>query len=126
MVIWSEPAKADLRHIFAYIAHDSRHYAKKVTQEIVESPKPVGKFAASRQPNIVGAPRWRSGVHDHFMMGNRAPGCKGRMSAGHQIQQYRCALLASTSRVPLFALFARGAFRNQKQKTRTMRRVEVL
>lgn len=35
MVIWSDPAKADLRHIFEYIAHDSHHYAKKVTQEIV-------------------------------------------------------------------------------------------
>lgn len=36
MVIWSEPAKADLRHIFEYIAHDSHHYAKKVVQEIVD------------------------------------------------------------------------------------------
>jgi plasmid stabilization system protein ParE len=36
VVIWSEPAKADLRHIFEYIAHDSRHYARKVTQEIVD------------------------------------------------------------------------------------------
>ena len=36
MVIWSDPAKADLRHIFEYIAHDSHHYAKKVTQEIVD------------------------------------------------------------------------------------------
>ncbi|HFD11986.1 MAG TPA: type II toxin-antitoxin system RelE/ParE family toxin [Crenotrichaceae bacterium] len=36
MVIWSEPAKADLRSIHDFIAHDSRHYAKKVTQEIRE------------------------------------------------------------------------------------------
>ncbi|MBI5451036.1 MAG: type II toxin-antitoxin system RelE/ParE family toxin [Gammaproteobacteria bacterium] len=36
MVIWSEPAKADLRHIFEYIAHDSHHYARKVTQEIMD------------------------------------------------------------------------------------------
>ena len=35
-MIWSEPAKADLRHIFEYIAHDSHHYAKKVTQEIAD------------------------------------------------------------------------------------------
>lgn len=35
MVIWTDPAKADLRRIFEYIAHDSRHYADKVTQEIV-------------------------------------------------------------------------------------------
>ena len=35
MVIWTSPAKADLRHIFEYIAHDSPHYARKVIQEIV-------------------------------------------------------------------------------------------
>jgi plasmid stabilization system protein ParE len=35
MVIWSDPAKADLRAIHDFIAHDSRHYAKKVTQDIV-------------------------------------------------------------------------------------------
>ena len=35
MVIWSEPAKADLRAIHDFIAHDSGHYAKKVTQDIV-------------------------------------------------------------------------------------------
>ncbi len=34
MVIWSEPAKADLRSIHDFIAHDSHHYAKKVTQDI--------------------------------------------------------------------------------------------
>ncbi|MEA3411597.1 MAG: hypothetical protein U9R74_08660 [Pseudomonadota bacterium] len=34
MVIWSEPAKADLRSIHDFISHDSRHYAKKVTQDI--------------------------------------------------------------------------------------------
>jgi plasmid stabilization system protein ParE len=34
MVIWSKPAKADLRSIHDFIAHDSRHYAKKVTQDI--------------------------------------------------------------------------------------------
>ena len=35
-MIWSEPAKADLRSIHDFIAHDSRHYAKKVTQDIRE------------------------------------------------------------------------------------------
>lgn len=35
MVIWSDPAKTDLRSIYDFIAHDSRHYAKKVTQDIV-------------------------------------------------------------------------------------------
>jgi len=36
MVIWSEPAKADLRSIHDFIAHDSLHYAKKMTQDIRE------------------------------------------------------------------------------------------
>lgn len=36
MVTWSEPAKADLRSIHDFIAHDSGHYAKKVTQDIRE------------------------------------------------------------------------------------------
>lgn len=36
MVIWSEPARADLHSIHDFIAHDSRHYAKKVIQEIRE------------------------------------------------------------------------------------------
>lgn len=35
MVIWSDPAKTDLRSIHDFIAHDSGHYAKKVTQDIV-------------------------------------------------------------------------------------------
>jgi len=36
MVIWSQPAKADLRAIHNYIARNSRYYAKKVTQDIRE------------------------------------------------------------------------------------------
>ena len=36
MVTWSDPAKMDLRSIHDYIAHDSRYYAKKVTQDIAE------------------------------------------------------------------------------------------
>ena len=36
MVIWSEPAKVDLRSIHDFIAHDSPHYAKTVTQDIRE------------------------------------------------------------------------------------------
>ncbi len=36
MVIWTEPAKADLRSIHDFIAHDSKHYAKKVIQGIRE------------------------------------------------------------------------------------------
>lgn len=36
MVIWSEPAKADLRAIHDFIATDSPYYAKKVAQDIRE------------------------------------------------------------------------------------------
>jgi len=34
MVIWSLPARADLKHIHDFIAKDSPYYAKKVAQEI--------------------------------------------------------------------------------------------
>jgi len=36
MVIWSIPAKYDLRKIHDYIASDSKFYAIKVSQEFVE------------------------------------------------------------------------------------------
>jgi plasmid stabilization system protein ParE len=36
VVIWSRPARADLRSIHDFIAHDSRFYAKKVVQDIRE------------------------------------------------------------------------------------------
>ena len=36
MVRWSGPARMDLKRIHDYIANDSRYYAKKVVQTIVE------------------------------------------------------------------------------------------
>jgi plasmid stabilization system protein ParE len=36
VVKWADQAKADLKAIHDYIARDSTHYAKKVTQELVE------------------------------------------------------------------------------------------
>jgi len=36
VVTWSDHAKADLRSIHDFIANDSRHYAKQVTQAIVD------------------------------------------------------------------------------------------
>jgi len=36
VVIWSEPAKTDLRSIHNFIARDSHYYAKKVAQDIRE------------------------------------------------------------------------------------------
>jgi toxin ParE1/3/4 len=35
VVVWSNPAREDLRLIQQYIAHDSKHYAKKVIQDIL-------------------------------------------------------------------------------------------
>lgn len=35
-MIWSHPARADLRSIHDFVAHDSRFYAKKVVQDIRE------------------------------------------------------------------------------------------
>jgi glycosyltransferase involved in cell wall biosynthesis len=36
MVIWSDPAKADVRAIHDFIAHDSKFYARTVLQDIME------------------------------------------------------------------------------------------
>ncbi len=36
MVIWTEPARQDLKSIFAFIAQDSPIYAKKAVKHIVE------------------------------------------------------------------------------------------
>lgn len=36
MVRWSDQAKADLKAIHNVIARDSKHYAKKVTRELVD------------------------------------------------------------------------------------------
>ena len=36
MVIWSDPAKEDLKKIYDYIAGDSKYYAIKVSQEFIE------------------------------------------------------------------------------------------
>lgn len=35
-MIWTDPVKADLRSIHDFIAPDSRHYARKVVQDIVD------------------------------------------------------------------------------------------
>jgi toxin ParE1/3/4 len=44
MVIWSEPAKEDLKKIFDYIASDSKYYAIKVSQEFVEKSEQLEKL----------------------------------------------------------------------------------
>ncbi len=45
MVKWSNPAKNDLKQIYDYIAKDSKHYAKKVSLDIVESTEKLNEFA---------------------------------------------------------------------------------
>jgi len=47
MVIWSNPAKADLRAIHDFIAHDSKFYAKKVLQDIIEKSRALGALPRS-------------------------------------------------------------------------------
>ncbi len=44
MVIWSIPAKQDLKKIYDYIARDSKYYAEKVSQDIVEKSELLHKF----------------------------------------------------------------------------------
>ena len=47
MVIWSEPAKADLRAIFSHIANDSKFYARKVSQDIIEKSEVLDRLPRS-------------------------------------------------------------------------------
>lgn len=44
MVIWTKPAKVDLRSIHDFIAYDSRYYAKKVVQNIREKTDLLNKL----------------------------------------------------------------------------------
>jgi addiction module RelE/StbE family toxin len=46
MVIWSEPAKEDLRTIYEYIAHDSPVYAHQVVNNIIEKSETLKDFPA--------------------------------------------------------------------------------
>ena len=36
MVIWADPAKTDLKAIYDFVASDSKYYAKKVVQDIID------------------------------------------------------------------------------------------
>ncbi len=44
MVIWSIPAKQDLKKIYDYIARDSKYYAEKVSQDILERSEKLNEF----------------------------------------------------------------------------------
>lgn len=44
MVIWTDPAKLDLKDIHDYIARDSKYYAQKVSQDIVDKSEKLNLF----------------------------------------------------------------------------------
>lgn len=44
MVRWTSPATADLKKIFAYIAEDSKYYARQVVKNIVEKTETLNDF----------------------------------------------------------------------------------
>lgn len=44
MVIWSIPAKNDLKKIHDYIASDSKYYAIKVSQEFIGKSEKLTEF----------------------------------------------------------------------------------
>lgn len=45
MVKWTDPAKLDLRDIHDYIARDSKYYAQKVSQDIVDKSEKLKYFS---------------------------------------------------------------------------------
>ncbi len=44
MVEWTAPAKLDLKDVHDYIARDSRYYAQKVSQDIVDKSEKLEYF----------------------------------------------------------------------------------
>jgi plasmid stabilization system protein ParE len=44
MVIWAAPAKTDLKAIHDFIASDSKYYAKKVIQDIIDRTNIIEKY----------------------------------------------------------------------------------
>ncbi len=44
MVIWSQPAKLDLKQVHDFIAKDSKYYAQKVVRDIVEKSEVLDSF----------------------------------------------------------------------------------
>jgi addiction module RelE/StbE family toxin len=44
LVIWSEPAKSDLKQIFDYISEDSKYYAHEVIDKLVEATEILNNF----------------------------------------------------------------------------------
>ena len=51
MVIWSNLARADLQSIQDFIAHDSKHYAKKIIQDVAAITASAALLTASATPS---------------------------------------------------------------------------
>ena len=57
MVIWSDPAKEDLKRIHDYISQDSQYYAKQVVLKIVSKADSLVNFPKmGREVPEIGAP----------------------------------------------------------------------
>jgi len=60
MVTWSKPARNDLKQIHDYISRDSKHYAKMVTQTIIERSDALNEFPLrGREVPEIGDPKVR-------------------------------------------------------------------
>ena len=46
MVIWSMPARNDLKQIYDYIAKDSKYYATSVVENVVSKAENLDEFPA--------------------------------------------------------------------------------
>ncbi len=44
VIVWSHPARDDLKGIYDYIARDSKRYALRVTQDIISKTKTLLEF----------------------------------------------------------------------------------
>jgi toxin ParE1/3/4 len=52
MVIWSIPARNDLKQIYEYIAKDSRYYATNVVENIVSKAENLDEFPEIGDDNV--------------------------------------------------------------------------
>jgi plasmid stabilization system protein ParE len=55
VIIWSKPAREDLRLIHQYIAHDSKRYATRVVQDITEKVEVLRELPKLGRKNTSGS-----------------------------------------------------------------------
>ncbi len=77
-IVWTEPAEADLREIFDYIARDSSEYATLTTQRIVAAAGRLREFPLSgrKLPELVRSP-YREVLVGNYRVVYRYPTTKG-------------------------------------------------